>query len=117
MPTTSHLGRRASSAFLADRAVAHARNGDDLMRCVSSGYLSDGCSCQATIPSSVVSAAWARELELLGSHEDRFFRFAWRGAVWFAFGVGDGSVRGVYCPRHSAARAERSFAQNVSAAA
>lgn len=87
------------------------------MQCVSSGYLADGCSCEATIPSRVVTAAWARELELLGSHEDRFFRFAWRGAVWFAFGVGDGSVRGVYCPTHSAARAERSFQQNVSAAA
>jgi hypothetical protein len=95
--------------------VARSRNAEDLMQCVSSGYLSDGCSCQATIPSSVVTAAWARELELLGSHEDRFFRFAWRGGVWFAFGVGDGSVRGVYCPRHSAARAERSFVQNVTA--
>jgi hypothetical protein len=101
---------------VADRTAAHGRHAEGLMRCVSSGYLADGCSCQATIPSNVVTTAWARELELLGAHDDRFFRFAWRGGVWFAFGLGDGSVRGVYCPRHSAARAERSFAQNVSAA-
>jgi hypothetical protein len=114
MPNASPPARRAGSTFLADRTAAHS---EDLMRCVSSGYLADGCSCQATIPSNVVIAAWARELELLGAHDDRFFRFAWRGGVWFAFGLGDGSVRGVYCPRHSAARAERSFVQNVSAAA
>ncbi|MGH2864015.1 MAG: hypothetical protein ACRDJX_02065 [Solirubrobacteraceae bacterium] len=80
-----------------------------LLRCVSSGYLADECSCRATIPASVVAVAWANEQELLGSREDRFFRFAWRGGVWFAFGLSDGSVRGVYCPTHSAARAERSF--------
>jgi hypothetical protein len=108
---------RPSSSFAADRAVARSRHTEELLRCVSSGYLSDGCSCRATIPSGVVTTAWARELELLGSREDRFFRFAWRGGVWFAFGVGDGSVRGVYCPKHSAARAERSFVQNVSMAA
>ncbi|MGD1058739.1 MAG: hypothetical protein ABR992_15140, partial [Solirubrobacteraceae bacterium] len=106
--TTSYPMHRQSSAYAANRAGAHSRHAGELMRCVSSGYLSDGCSCQATIPSTVVTTAWAREQELLGSHEDRFFRFAWRGGVWFAFGVGDGSVRGVYCPTHSAARAERS---------
>jgi hypothetical protein len=89
---------------------------DSVLRCVSSGYLADGCPCQATIPSSVVTAAWARERELLGAHEDRFFRFAWRGGVWFSFGLRDGGVRGVYCPRHSAARAERSFVQSFSVA-
>ncbi len=86
---------------------------DGLLRCVSSGYLADECSCQATIPSTVVTAAWTSEQELLGAHEDRFFRFAWRGGVWFAFGISDGSVRGVYCPTHSAARAERSFVHSV----
>ncbi len=116
MPTTSHPLHRPSSTFAAGRAGARSRHSGELMRCVSSGYLSDGCSCRATIPSSVVTTAWAREQELLGSREDRFFRFAWRGGVWFAFGVGDGSVRGVYCPTHSAARAERSV-QNASVAA
>jgi hypothetical protein len=86
---------------------------DRLLQCVSSGYLADECSCRATIPSSVVAAAWTGEQDLLGSREDRFFRFAWRGGVWFAFGLSDGSVRGVYCPTHSAARAERSFLQSV----
>jgi hypothetical protein len=86
---------------------------DRLLRCVSSGYLADECSCRATIPSSVAAAAWANEQDLLGSREDRFFRFAWRGGVWFAFGLSDGSVRGVYCPTHSAARAERSFVQGI----
>jgi hypothetical protein len=93
--------------------ASELRRLDGLLRCVSSGYLSDGCSCRATIPSSVVTAAWAREQELDGACEDRFFRFAWRGGVWFAFGLSDGCVRGVYCPKHSAARAERSFLQRV----
>jgi hypothetical protein len=96
--------------------VAQLRPLDGVLRCVSSGYLTDGCSCQATIPSSVVSAAWARELELIGAQEDRFFRFAWRGGVWFAFGLQDGRVRGVYCPKHSAVRAERSFLQHAGVA-
>ena len=87
-----------------------------LLRCVSSGYLADECSCRATIPGSVVASAWAGEQDLLGSREDRFFRFAWRGGVWFSFGLRDGDVRGVYCPMHSAGRAERSFVQNVSVA-
>jgi hypothetical protein len=94
---------RASTRF-----TARPRPVDGVLRCVSSGYLSGGCSCQATIPSSVVTAAWARELELIGGREDRFFSFAWRGGVWFSFGLSDGRVRGVYCPEHSAARAERS---------
>jgi hypothetical protein len=80
---------------------------DRLLRCVSSGYLSDGCSCRSAIPSSVVTAAWASVLDGGGEPEDRFFRFAWRGGVWLGFGLQDGRVRGVYCPDHSAARAER----------
>jgi hypothetical protein len=117
MPTSSYPLHRPSSTLAADRTGARSHHSSEMMRCVSSGYLSGGCSCRATIPSSVVTTAWVREQELLGSREDRFFRFAWRGGVWFAFGVADGSVRGVYCPTHSAARAERSFVQNVSVAA
>jgi hypothetical protein len=74
---------RPGSAPAAEHTATRSRQSGELMQCVSSGYLSDGCSCGATIPSSVATAAWAREQELLGSHEDRFFRFAWRGGVWF----------------------------------
>ncbi|MGO9762023.1 MAG: hypothetical protein ACLP1Q_12270 [Solirubrobacteraceae bacterium] len=78
---------------------------DELLRCVSSGYLADGCSCQTTVPASVVGAAWARELDRAPAREDQFFRFAWRGGEWLAYGLRDGRVRGVYCPEHSARRA------------
>ncbi len=71
----------------------------------------DGCSCQKTVPASVVSAAWARELERAPAREDQFFRFLWRGGEWLAYGLRDGRVRGVYCPEHSARRAERSWLQ------
>lgn len=96
----------ASSAAGAE-AIGEGHVVDRLLRCVSSGYLADGCSCRSAIPSSVVSAAWASVLDRGGQAEDRFFRFAWRGGVWLGFGMQDGRVRGVYCPEHSAARAER----------
>jgi len=93
---------------------------DRLLRCVSSGYLDDGCSCQATVPASVVSAAWARELQHAGVEEDQFFRFMWRGGAWLSYGLRDGRVRGVYCPEHSAERAghsaERSSVGHVAVA-
>jgi len=88
-------------------------NLDHLLRCVSSGYLAEGCSCNATVPSGVVTSAWANELASPGVSEDQFFRFVWRGGVWLGYGLSDGSVRGVYCPTHSAKRAERSFLRNV----
>jgi len=92
-------------------------NLDRLLRCVSSGYLEEGCSCNATVPWSVASAAWANELASNAEPaEDRFFRFVWRGGVWLAYGLRDGNVRGVYCPTHSARRAERSYLQNVGVA-
>ncbi|HTC72691.1 MAG TPA: hypothetical protein VK655_07370 [Solirubrobacteraceae bacterium] len=91
-----------------------ATNLDRLLRCVSSGYLSDGCSCQKTVPDSVASAAWARQLEHTPAVEDQFFRFAWRGGEWLAYGLRDGRVRGVYCPEHNARRTERcSFGYRV----
>lgn len=79
---------------------------DRLLQCLSSGYLSDGCSCRATVPTSVANAAWARELNR-GTREDRIFGFVWRGGEWRAYGLRDGRVRGVYCPEHSARRAAR----------
>jgi hypothetical protein len=101
---------------IAARRIAHGDGVDQLLRCVSSGYLADGCSCRATIPASVVTAVWARELARCGAREDRFFRFTWREGVWVAFGLQDGRVRGVYCPEHSAARAERSSVHDVGVA-
>ncbi len=82
---------------------------DGALRCVSSGYLADGCSCRSTVPAHVVHAAWARELDRAPAHEDQFFRFLWRGGEWLGYGLRDGRVRGVYCPEHSAMRAERSY--------
>jgi len=87
-----------------------------LLRCVSSGYMADGCSCQQTVPASVVSSAWARERVHGQVREDRFFRFMWRGGAWLGYGLRDGGVRGVYCPTHSAKRAERSSVANVGVA-
>jgi hypothetical protein len=77
------------------------------MRCVSSGYMSDGCSCDSTIPSDIVAAAWAREVYASGQRQDRFFQFSWRGDVWLGFGLRSGEVRGVYCPIHCAEREAR----------
>jgi hypothetical protein len=79
------------------------------MRCVSSGYLTDGHSCGSTIPLGVVHAAWDRESERAGVRRDGYFHFAWQDRVWLAFGLANGRVRGVYCPEHAAERDLRSF--------
>jgi hypothetical protein len=78
------------------------------LRCVSSGYLSGGCSCRATIPTGVVTDAWAHQ-QRAGMRGDQFFHFTWRAEVWLAFGLSDGRIRGVYCPEHSAERDQRSL--------
>jgi hypothetical protein len=104
-----------AGSAIAGRRMAREHTVDRLLRCVSSGYLSDGCSCRATIPASVVGAAWASELER-NDREDRFFRFVWKDGVWLAFGLRDGLVRGVYCPEHSAERAERCSVRDVGVA-
>jgi hypothetical protein len=88
------------------RRPVHGGAVDRPLRCVSSGYLSDGCSCRAGVPAAVVSAAWRNELER-GRRRDGFFHFAWRGGVWLAYGLPDGTVRGVYCPAHRAEREQR----------
>jgi hypothetical protein len=76
--------------------------------CVWSGI--DGCSCEQTISTDAVIAAWDRELEAGGAREDRFFHFIWEGGVWLAYGLADGDVRGVYCPSHNTQRAARTHA-------
>jgi hypothetical protein len=75
------------------------------LRCVSGGYLTNACSCSASVPFEVVTAAWSRELE--GGRADGFFRFAWQEQVWLGYGLQDGNVKGVYCPAHSAERDRR----------
>jgi hypothetical protein len=83
------------------------------LRCVSNGYLSGGCPCDQSIPIRAVAAAWGREREL-GRRQAGFFHFAWRGGVWLGYGLEDGRIRGVYCPRHSSQRDQRSFATGTS---
>lgn len=75
------------------------------LRCVSTGYLDDGRSCPAGIPREAVEAAWRAELQ--GGRGGGFFHLAWGGEVWLAYGVADGSVRGVYCPVHRMERERR----------
>lgn len=91
---------------MAARARGQQSSEEQLLRCVSSGYMSDGCSCPLTIPKSVAVAAWAAECS--GAEGDRLFHFAWRGQVWLGFGLSGGEVRGVYCPSHRASREARS---------
>jgi hypothetical protein len=76
------------------------------LRCVSSGYLGDGCSCPATIPTRVVAAAWERQRSRGDAPQEGLFRFAWQGEMWLAFGQ-SGEIRGVYCPVHLLEREER----------
>ncbi len=95
------------------RRITPTRRAAHELQCVSSGYLSHGCSCEASIPAEVVLAAWSRELACGSREGDRLFRLAWRGEVWVAYGLADGSVRGIYCPEHSAERDERSFMQRI----
>jgi hypothetical protein len=92
---------------IASRRMLRQRPSDPPLRCVSSGYLTGGCSCRSTIPSGVVTDAWGRERRA-GVHGDRFFHFTWHGEIWLAYGLKDGRVRGVYCPEHSAERDHRS---------
>lgn len=94
--------------------AGHARrpaSAERVLRCVSSGYLTGGRSCQASVPAGVVSAAWAGELARSGECSDRLFNFLWRGQEWLGFGLADGEIRGVYCPVHSAQRAANYYAQ------
>lgn len=85
------------------------------LRCVSSGYLTGGCSCPATVPGEAALAAWGRERRE-GAGGDRFFQFAWQGQVWLGYGLAGGGVRGVYCPEHNAQRTERFYMQSAPAA-
>lgn len=108
------LPAAAASEFELRRAALATRS-ERPLRCVSSGYLSGGCSCQASIPEGVVTTAWRRELAAADGPRDRFFRFSWRDGEWLAFGLRDGRIRGVYCPAHSAERDGRATLCEVTA--
>jgi hypothetical protein len=97
----------AAVTNIASRRMLRQRPSDPPLQCVSSGYLSGGASCRSTIPSGVVTDAWARERRA-GVHGDRFFHFTWHSEVWLGYGLKDGRIRGVYCPEHSADRDRRS---------
>jgi hypothetical protein len=96
-----------------ERRLEHATIGSSIsplpLRCVWSGPV-DGCSCNARIDRDLVAQAWRRELDASGDREARFFNFICDGGVWMAYGLGDGQVRGVYCPSHNSQRAARSRA-------
>lgn len=100
----------AAVTDLATRRIMRGAPRQPALRCVSSGYLSDGCSCPVTIPSGVVTDAWAGQMRA-GVYGDRFFHFTWQGEVWLAYGLKDGRIRGVYCPEHSAERDRRSSSE------
>lgn len=84
------------------------------LRCVWTNHPSHDRCCHELIPAIVVAAAWERERERGQAAGDRFFHFVWRGNVWLAYGLWNGSVRGVYCPAHSAARDARAIAPDES---
>jgi hypothetical protein len=108
VPSRPDVEFAAPVADLASRRVARQSPSDPPLRCVSSGYLSDGCSCPVTIPAGVVADAWASQ-KRAGVHGDRFFHFTWRSAVWLAYGLKNGRIRGVYCPQHCTERDLRSL--------
>jgi hypothetical protein len=106
-PANGAPDHQPAAIALGPRRILGARP-DRPLRCVSSGYLSHGCSCDATVPFTVVAAAWSRRLEDCSERgEGAFFHFAWRDEVWVGFGLSDGTVRGVYCPQHAAERERR----------
>lgn len=76
------------------------------LQCVWTSQPDHDRCCRSWTPARVVAAAWSRELEL-GRVHGGFFHFAWRGEAWLAYGLPDGTVRGVYCPVHRAEREER----------
>jgi hypothetical protein len=106
LPETCNVEFAAPVTDLATRRILRRDPSAPRLTCVSSGYLADGCSCRETIPTGVVTDAWAAQ-QRAGVQGDRFFHFTWRGEVWLAFGRRTGRIRGVYCPAHSAERDRR----------
>jgi len=106
LPETCKVELAAPVTDLSTRRSMRRDPSAPRLKCVSSGYLSGGSSCPETIPSGVVTDAWAAQ-QRAGVSGDRFFHFTWRGEVWLAFGRRNGRIRGIYCPIHSAERDQR----------
>jgi hypothetical protein len=103
---TRQIERHGVVVEMQRRPIARGREEGPTLQCVSSGYMSGGCSCPEAIPAGVAASAWAAELERSGA-DSGFFQVQWRGHVWLAFGMADGEIRGVYCPTHRAEREAR----------
>jgi hypothetical protein len=92
-----------------ERATSEVREVTTLelpLRCVWTSHPHHEHCCRERIPVRAVAGAWRRELKL-GCTHGGFFNFIWRGEVWLAYGMADGTVRGVYCPVHRAEREQR----------
>jgi hypothetical protein len=93
-----------------ERATGEVREVTTLelpLRCVWTSQPHHQHSCRERIPVRAVAGAWRRELKLGCTKEGGFFNFLWQGEVWLAYGMADGTVRGVYCPAHRAEREQR----------
>jgi hypothetical protein len=73
------------------------------LKCVWSGYPESAERCDCSVPAAVVTGAWARHM----SDGPGFFHFVRTDGTWLGYGLSDGTVRGVYCPVHCAARDQR----------
>ena len=104
--TGASIEREGVVLELPGHGPAQAAAAGPSLRCVSSGYMSGGCSCERTVSEHAVTLAWSAERARDG-RGDRFFQFLWRGETWVGYGLADGTVRGVYCPAHRAAREAR----------
>jgi len=96
-PDSQHPSLRPAGVLIQmpSRAGLRADAAEGSLRCVSSGYMADGCSCLSTIPMRVVATAWARQRMRGEAPEEGLFRFAWQGELWLAFAQA-GGFRGVY---------------------
>jgi hypothetical protein len=110
----AHVERLDPVANIASHRLMRRSASSAHARCVFSDHLSEDCSCPVSIPARAVIAAWTRR-QRAGVHGDRFFHFSWRGEVWLGYGLRDGSIRGVYCPAHSAERDARTGAESAHA--
>jgi hypothetical protein len=76
------------------------------LRCVWRSHPHNDCGCTASIPHEAVLAAW-HQAQAQSEVAEGFFRFSWGGGEWLGYGLGDGRVRGIYCPAHREARDAR----------
>lgn len=111
-PDNNNDERQSSPPDLAGPIGVERLEGEEPLKCVSSGFPHYDRSCRSRIPASVVKKAWSREMQLKGV-EEGFFYFSWRSGVWLAYGLREGGVRGVYCPTHCSERDSREAPEEV----